>query len=106
MKVFTIEQDPSIEEIARILEQEFTSKHTYSIFGVGKSKSVIVRKSDFIGAQISKSGNQLTVHAQSPNLLLRFLDPLIGMNVLGAVFNSPLKKLEADLVTFLKNKYS
>ena len=104
MKVFTIEQAPSIEEIARILEQEFTSKYTYSIFGL--SKSVIVRKSDFVGAQISKSGNQLTVHAQSPNLLLSFLDPLTGINVMGALFNSPLKKLEADLVTFLKNKYA
>jgi hypothetical protein len=106
MKIFTIEQDPSIEEIAHILEQEFTSKYTYSIFGLSKSKSVIVRKSDFVGAQISKSGNQLTVHAQSPNLLLSFLDPLTGINVMGALFNSPLKKLEADLVTFLKNKYA
>lgn len=106
MKVFTLGQNPSTEEIERILEQKFNSKYTYSIFGVGKSKSVIVRKSDFVGAQISKSGNQLTVHAQSPNLLLSFLDPLIGINLMGAIFSSPLKKLEAELVTFLKNQYS
>ena len=107
MKVFTIAQDPSTEEIARTLEQDFSSKYSYSFFGVGKSKTVIVRKSEFVGAQISKSGNQITVHAQSPNLLLSFLDPfLTGMNVIGSIFNTPLKKLEADLVTFLANKYS
>lgn len=107
MKIFTIEQNPSTEDIARTLEQHFSSKYSYSLFGVGKSKSVIVRKSEFVGAQISKSGNQMTVHAQSPNILLSFLDPfLTGMNVIGSVFNSPLKKLETELVTFLKNKYS
>ncbi|WP_254562291.1 hypothetical protein [Dyadobacter diqingensis] len=107
MKVFTITQDPSTEDIAQTLEQDFSSKYSYRFFGIGKSKSVIVQKSEFVGAQISKSGNQITVHAQSPNLLLSFLDPfLTGMNVLGSIFNSPLKKLEADLVIFLKNKYS
>jgi hypothetical protein len=107
MRTFKIEQDPSSEEIAQILEQEFSTKYSYSLFGVGDSKTVIVRKSDFVGAHISKSGNQITVHAQSPNLLLSFLDPfLTGMNVLGSVFYSPLKKLEGDLVVFLKNKYA
>lgn len=107
MKVFTIEQNPSTEEIAQTLEQEFSSNYSYSFFGLDRNKSIIVRKSEFVGAQISKSGNQFTVHAMSPNLLLSFLDPfLTGLNVIGALFNSPLKKLEADLVTFLKNKYS
>jgi len=105
MKVFTIAQDPSTEEIAQTLEHDFSSGYYYSFFGVGKSKSVIIRQSEFVGAQISKSGNQITVHAQSPNLLLSFLDTLTGINVIGSVFNSPLKKLEADLVMFLKNKY-
>ena len=106
MKVFKIEQDPSSEEIAQTLEQEFSSKYSYSFFGVGENKTVIVRKSEFIGAQISKSGNQITVHAQSPNVLLSFLDPLIGINIVRSVFNSSFKNLEADLVMFLKGKYS
>jgi len=63
MKVITIEQDPSIEEIARVLEQEFSSKYSYSFFGLGDNQTIIVRKSEFVGAQISKSGNQITVHA-------------------------------------------
>lgn len=107
MKVFTIEQDPSADEIAQALEQEFSSKYTYSFFGIGKDKTIIVRKSEFVGAQISKSANQMTVHAQSPNLLLSVLNPLLtGIDLIGTAFQSPLKKLETDLVIFLKNKYS
>lgn len=105
MKVFTIEKDPSLEDMVKILEQEFSSKYAYRFFGVGLHKSVIVRKSEFVGAQITKSGNRITVHAASPNLLLSFVDPLL-MNVIGAMFNAPLKKLEGDLVVFLKNKYA
>ncbi|MDQ6481084.1 hypothetical protein [Dyadobacter sp. LHD-138] len=105
MKVFTIAQEPSTEEIAKTIEQHFSSKFSYSFFGVGKNRSVVVRKSEFVGAQISKSGNQITVHAMSPNLLLSFLDSFF-MNVIYFAFHSPLKKLEADLVTFLKSRYS
>ncbi|MCF0052398.1 hypothetical protein LXM25_20180 [Dyadobacter sp. LJ53] len=106
MRVFQVEQNPSSEEIARSLEQGFSSKYSYSFFGLGENKTVIVRKSEFVGAQISRSGNQITVHAQSPSVLLSFLDPLIGVNLMGSLFQSPLKKLEADLVAFLRNKYA
>ncbi|GGB96499.1 hypothetical protein [Dyadobacter sediminis] len=107
MKVFTIEQDPSTEEIAQVLRQEFSSGYSYRFFGIDQNRSIVVRKSEFVGAQISKNGNQVTVHAMSPNWLLSFLDPfLTGMNVIGTVFHAPLTKLEADLVTFLKSKYA
>lgn len=105
MKVITIEQDPSIEEIARVLEQEFSSKYSYSFFGLGDNQTIIVRKSEFVGAQISKSGNQITVHAQSPNIVLSTLDALLT-GVVSATSYSSLKKLEANLVVFLKNKYA
>jgi len=107
MKVFTIEQDPSIEEIAQTIKQEFSSAFSYSFFGLGKNRSIVVRKSEFVGAQVSKSGNQITVYATSPNLLLSFLDPfLTGLNIVGTLFHAPLKKIEEDLVIFLKKKYS
>jgi hypothetical protein len=105
MKVITIEQNPSTEEIARTLEQEFSPKYSCSFFGLGNSKSVIVRKSEFVGAQISKSGNQITVHAQSPNIILSSLDALLS-GIISAASYSSLKKLEADLVVFLKNRYA
>jgi hypothetical protein len=107
MKVFTINQNPSSEEIAQTLEEEFSSKYSYSFFGLGRDRSVVVRKSEFVGAEVSKIGNEITVHAMTPNLLLSFLDPfLTGLNVLGALNYAPLKKLEAELVVFLKEKYA
>lgn len=105
MKVITVNQDPSAEEIARTLEQEFSSQYSYSLFGLGNSKSVVVRKSEFVGAQISKSGSQITVHAQPPNILLSSLDALLT-GIISAAYYSSLKNLEADLLVFLKNKYA
>lgn len=107
MKVFTLKNSPSTEEIAEILKNDFSDKYAYDFFGLGAERSIIVRKSEFVGAQISKSGNQITVHAMSPNLLFSFLDPfLTGLNILGLIFHSPWKKLETDLVVFLKKSYN
>ena len=104
MKVFEINQDPSVEDIARMLKHEF-SYNSYSYFGIGKNKSVVVRKSEFVGAQISRSRNRITVHAMSPNLLLSSIDILLS-GLIGAVNYSSLIRLEKDLVIFLKSKYS
>ncbi|HEV7380208.1 MAG TPA: hypothetical protein VGN64_10465 [Dyadobacter sp.] len=105
MKVITIGQDPSNEEIARTLRQEFSSDYSYSFFGLGDSKSVIVRKSELVGAQISKSGNQITVHAYAPGILIGLLDVLYS-GIISKASSSSLKKLESDLVIFLINKYA
>lgn len=105
MKVFKIEQDPSAEEIVLALRQEFSSKYSYSFFGVGENKTIIVKRSELIGAQISKSGDRITVHAMPPNLLLSSLDAVLT-GLVSAVSYSALIKLEKDLVVFLKGKYS
>lgn len=105
MKVFKIEQDPSNEELILALRQEFSSKYSCSFFGVGESKTIIVEKSVLVGAQISKSGNQITVHAMPPNLLLSSLDAVLT-GLVSAVAYSSLTKLERDLVKFLKGRYS
>ncbi|QRR00022.1 hypothetical protein [Dyadobacter sandarakinus] len=105
MKVIKIGQDPSNEEIAQALAQEFSSGYSYKSFGLGNNKSIIVRKSEFVGAQISKSGKQITVHAHAPNVLLSLLDVLYS-GIISVASYSSLKELESDLVVFLKNKYA
>ncbi|MDQ6481783.1 hypothetical protein [Dyadobacter sp. LHD-138] len=105
MKVFTIDEDLSNEEIVHTLEQEFSSKFSYRFFGLGRNKSIVVRKSEFVGAQISKSGNKITVQGVSPNFAISLIDATL-YGVIAGAFYSPLKKLEADLATFLKRKYS
>lgn len=105
MKVFTTTQNPSTEQIAEVLRQQFTSQYAYRFFGLDRNKSIILHKSEFVGAQISKSGDQITVHAMIPNLLLSFLDSFVS-GLIGAVFYPHLKKLETDLNAFLKSKYA
>jgi hypothetical protein len=105
MKAFTIKQDPSTEEIAHALEHGFSSKYSYSFFGVGENRSVIVKKSELVGAQISTSRNRMTVHAMPPNLLLSSLDAVLT-GLISAVSYSSLTKLEKDLTVFLRSKYS
>lgn len=105
MQVFKIEHDPSSEDIILALREEFSSKYSYIFFGVGENRTIIVKKSELVGAQISKSGNQMTVHAMSPNLLLSSLDAVLT-GVISAFSYASLNKLEKDLVIFLKEKYS
>lgn len=105
MKVFTIKQNPSTEQIEQGLRQEFASRYAYRFFGIDRNRSIIVRKSEFIGAQISIIGNQITVHAITPNLLVSFVDMFLN-GLIGGLFYAPLKKLEKDLLVFLKNKYA
>lgn len=104
MKVFTIQKHPSAEEIAAALQTEFSSKYEYNLFGIGDSKSVILKKSGLVGAQISRSGNTITVHAMLPNLLLSSLDALLsGLVSFGS--QASFANLEKNLVSFLKIKY-
>ena len=50
--VIKVNSSPSNEELIAALERNFSMAYSYKEFGLGK-KSVLVRKSAFLGAQIS-----------------------------------------------------
>lgn len=73
MKIKTIENTPSSKQLAEILKNEFSDQYSYELYGFGKEKSIIVRKSIFVGAQISKRKNELIIEGfPNPSIATSF----------------------------------
>jgi hypothetical protein len=56
--VIKVKSSPSNEELIATLERDFSKAYSYREFGFGK-KSVLVRKSALLGAQISVNEKQV-----------------------------------------------
>lgn len=110
MKTFTLKSCPSTEDLVGILRREFSNQYAYQLFGIGKEKSIIVKQSTFVGAQISKIENDITVGSVPPSIptsLIYGLDTLVtGGAVMKAIFHTPWVKLERDIIAFLRQKYN
>ncbi len=84
MKITTTKALPTPTELADILKKEFSAEYSYKLFGLGK-KSIIVGKSAFIGAQVSVSGNEISVQATPPSVFAGLLSAL-SLTELALVF--------------------
>ncbi len=113
MKVSTTKLLPSSNELVGILNWEFSDRYTFDLFGLGAEKSIIVQKSTFIGVQISKRSNEISIEGVSPSTISRvilFADSLffglMGWAVQDLLFGVEWKKLEKEIGFFLKKKYN
>jgi hypothetical protein len=110
MKILTSKTPSSTAELSEVLQREYSRDYSFSFFGLGKEKSIIVRKSFFVGAQISRRGNEITIEALPPIMTipgLSFLLELVGTsNILRSVYGASWKELEINMSAFLKRKYS
>lgn len=108
MKIKTIKALPSSKELMEILQKEYSEKYSFKLFGIGDEKSIIVRKSFFIGAQISKNENEITIDGIPPSALSSLVAILLQQLAnLFILFNpSRYKKVEKELSVFLYNKYT
>ena len=107
MKVIVSKPPPPNNELIKTLKQEFSDQYTYKLFGIGKEKSVIVQKSTFVGAQISKTGNEFSIDGIHPSVTASLTALLL--QVLANLFilfqPSPFRELERKIAVFLKHKY-
>ncbi len=111
--VIKLNKSPSNEELVETLEREFSKKYSYRLFGLWK-KSIIVRKSAFLGVQVSVEESEITIQGSPPSFgagFLAFLTMTVAgivtfpIFVLSVASLSKFKKLEYDIASFLKNKY-
>ena len=107
MKILTSKTPPSIKEMTEVLKQEFSDRYSYKLFSFGKEKSIIVGKTTFIGAQISRSGNEITIEGVWPSipaiLLSFFLQLSTGFSTES---RSQWTKFEKEIGLFLTRKYN
>lgn len=108
MQVLTTKTLPSTKELIEILKREFSDKYTYEPFGLGANKSILVRKSYFVGVQILKNDNVLNIDGISPSVsasLFRVLLEVLA-NLFIIFSSSSYKRLEKEITVFIKKKYN
>jgi len=107
MKIIVSKPPPPNNVLFEIFKKEFSDKYTYRLFGIGKKKSIIVQKSTFVGAQISKKGNEFIIDGVHPSVTASLIALLL--QVLANLFllfqPSPYRELEKEIAVFLKQKY-
>lgn len=110
MKVLPLNCVLSATTLIGVLKKEFSSEYSYEIFGLGPEKSIIVRKSVFVGAQISVGAESISIQGLIPSKAswpLVLLDVLSsgGPLVASVFFGSSWKKLEKEIALFLHKQY-
>ena len=111
--VIKVNSSPSNQELLAALERNFPKAYSYKEFGLGK-KSVLVRKSAFLGAQITVKENEITIQGSPPSFGSGVLATLAMTEA--AIFVAPLflftgatpskfRKLEMEIASFLKGTF-
>lgn len=89
---------PEFNELLMFLKSQFSDYAVYSSSSIPQ-KSIIVKKSGTLGAQISLQHHEILVDACCPNV---FLSALIGFS---NTVLPPYSKFELQVANFLKKKY-
>lgn len=92
-------QLPDFNEMLLTLKSHFSSYEVYTLYSIPQ-KSIIVRKSATIGAQITIRDNEIIVDACCPNI---FISALLGF--ISTIF-PPYYNFEMKITDFLKKIYN
>ena len=109
MKILTSKKALSTKELAGVLKRGLPKKYSYELFGLDSEQSIIVRKSPFVGAQISHKGNELTIQGIAPSkaswpfILIAMLMSGIP-HIANFLFGSKWVKLESELAIYLNHE--
>jgi hypothetical protein len=90
---------PNFNELIEVLKRQF-SNHSVYTFDSKPQKSIIVRKSALVGAQVTVRDNEIMVDACCPNI---FISALIGL--ISTIFQ-PHHDFEMKVTDFLKKTYN
>lgn len=91
-------QLPDFNELLLTLKNRYSNHEVFILHSIPR-KSIIVQKSNFIGAQITLSDDQMMVDACCPNL---FLSALLGF--LSGIL-PPYMEFEMNITKSLKKEY-
>ncbi|WP_276371197.1 hypothetical protein [Chryseolinea sp. H1M3-3] len=112
MRISTKEIPPPTNDLIKILKQELPAAYSCELYGLGKNKSIIVSKSNSVGAQISIHENEITIQGAPPPPFAYFMPFMVWTELaillpffVGVSTVSKLKELEKEIAVFLKNKY-
>lgn len=94
---------PNLKDLLEELKNEFSDQYTIKIFGLGSQKSILVRKSAWVGVQITLHGNEIYLDGSFPNIVTSSLMTLLSQSTIAPVYK--WVELEKKISDFLKRKY-
>ena len=97
-------ESPSLNELIQELKNEFPDRYTFKLFGLGSQKSILVRKSAWVGVQITVHGNEIIIDGSFPNIISSSLMTLLTQSTIAPV--QKWEELEKKISVFLKKKYN
>lgn len=109
MKIYTSNSLPETQAVLELLRKQFGHRYSCELFGLGKDKTIMVRQSAFVAAQVTIRQNEITVQGMPSQII-----PVIGMTelaivlvpFLGWLIKAPWKKIEREVATFLQQSFN
>ena len=95
---------PTIHELIQELQNEFSDLHQFKIFGLGSQKSILVKKSVWVGVQINIRENDILIDGSFPNIVTSSFMTLLSQCAIAPV--NKWFELEKEVSGFLMNRYT
>ena len=93
---------PNVSDLTQTLKSQFSNYSVYT-FDSKPQKSIIVRKSAYVGAQITVFENEIIIDACYPNI---FISSLMSLLTASSIFPfNSWPKFEKEISDFLKRHY-
>lgn len=109
MKIVSSHTVPSTNELFRILNSK-VSGYSARLFGLGADKTILVKKSAFVGVQITRREDEIIIEGSLPSIPVSILSSILMFGgifyLLESLFQSQLRKLENEIGSVLKEKFS
>jgi hypothetical protein len=101
--IVQVKQAPGYNELIQTLKSQFSNYSVYT-FDSKPQRSIIVRKSATVGAQITVSENEIMVDACYPNI---FISSLMSLLTASTIFPfNAWPNIEKEVSDFLKRRYT
>ncbi|MFT4738123.1 MAG: hypothetical protein ACJAZM_002786 [Cyclobacteriaceae bacterium] len=104
MIVHTTCELPRLNELIQVLKDKFSNAYSFKIFGFGSQKTILVKKSIMVGAQITLHGNEILVDGSFPNIVTSSVMTLLSYSTI-APFEQWFE-VEKEIGSFLRNQYN
>jgi len=108
MKITTDQILPSTKELASWVASEFPGYST-KLFGLACHKTLIVKKSAFVGVQITRRDHELVIEGSLPSISTSILSGFLMLEgifyLFEFVFHSQWDRLEKEVGSVLNHKF-
>lgn len=112
--IIKVKNTPTNEKLIALLRKELPSDYSVRQFGLGK-KTVMIKKSTFIGAQITLRENEIAVDESTPSVAGGILSSLAMIELAslivfifanGSATQAKFQAFEREMASLINKKYN